>query len=464
MKLQFLGATRTVTGSCYFVDNGKVKFLVDCGAFQGPDEQAGYNMHKFPFDPKELDFVFLTHGHFDHCGRLPKLYQEGFRGRIICTPPTRDIMRIVLLDSAKLLSEQLKREGFLKDEQDYPTESYFFDENDVQNVIGLVETHSYGKSVGLTDTLEFMMRDAGHILGSAIFEFWVTKETGQVRKLVFSGDLGQPGQRIIKDPDMIREADYVIVESTYGDRLHRDRNETILELLSILKEAQKTKGNVLIPIFAVERAQEIIYELNLMYEKGLMEKMSVYLDSPMAIKITDVFLKYKDYFDEDAKRLIEKNDDPFYFPELFYVNDHIESQSLANKKGFIVMAGSGMCTGGRIVHHLKNNIDDPNNHIVIVGYQVKGTLGRRLVDGEPEVRIMGQNYVVGAKIHTLGAFSAHADQRDLIYWLRSFGRSPRMVYTVHGMEEVSIGFARMIRYDLNMNSYVPKMGEVVELE
>ncbi len=464
MRLQFLGAARTVTGSCYYLDNGKEKFLVDCGAFQGPDEQAGYNLHEFPFDPKQLDYVFLTHGHFDHCGRLPKLYRDGFRGKIICTPPTRDIMKIVLLDSAKLLAEQLKRDGMLTDENDYPSNMYYFTEDDVHGVVGLVETYKYGKAVNLTDNLEFMMRDAGHILGSAMFEFWVTKQSGQIRKLVFSGDIGQPGQRIIKDPDMIREADYVIVESTYGDRLHRDKQETILEFLALLKDAEKTRGNVIIPVFAVERTQEIVYELNLMYEKGLIDKYPVYLDSPMAIKVTDVFLKYRDYYDEDARRLIEKNDDPFYFDELFYVRDHLESRELANKKGFIVMAGSGMCTGGRVLHHLVNNIEDPNNHVIIVGYQVKGTLGRRLVDGERQVRIMGKNYKVNAKIHTLGAFSAHADQRDLIYWLRAFGRSPRMVYATHGMEEVSIGFARKIRYDLNMNSHVPKMGEIVDLE
>lgn len=464
MKIQFLGAARTVTGSCYYIENGEDQFIVDCGAFQGPDEEAGLNMAKFPFDPAKLDYVFLTHGHFDHCGRLPKLYQEGFRGKIICTPPTRDIMKIILLDSAKLLKEQLEKDGFLGDDGDVPSDIYYFTEDDVYGVMGLVETYPYGRSVNFGDNLEFMMRDAGHILGSSIFEFWLKKGDGQIRKLVFSGDLGQPGQRIIKDPDMIRDADYVIVESTYGDRIHRDKNETILEFLSILKEAEKTNGNVIIPVFAVERAQEIIYELNLIYNKGLIEKMPVYLDSPMAISVTDLFIKYTSYYDEDARRLIEKNDDPFYFDKLFYVLNHSESQALSSKKGFIVMAGSGMCTGGRVLHHLKNNIENPNAHVIIVGYQVKGTLGRKLVDGEKEVRIMGKNYEVKAHIHTLGAFSAHADQRDLVYWLRSFGKTPRMIYTTHGMEEVAISFARMLRYDLNVNTYVPKMNEMIELE
>lgn len=475
MKIQFCGAAKTVTGSCYYLDTGDFKFLVDCGAFQGPDQVEKLNYEPFPFDPAEIDAVFLTHAHFDHCGRLPVLVKQGFRGRIISTQPTRDLAKIVLLDAANLQKEEYERNvarvkdgGNVRnpayDGSQYVEREPLFTEQDVEEVMKLFNVYPYGNSVTINDKCEFRLRDAGHILGSALLEFWITIETGRVRKIVFSGDLGQPGARIVKDPDMVREADYVVCESTYGNRIHKDRNETVLELLSALQTAQKEGGNVLIPSFALERTQEILYEINLFVENRLLSDLPIYIDSPMASKATQVFRQYPDFYDEDAKRLMEKGDDPFNFPGLHTVDSTEESKRLIDKRGVVIIAGSGMCTGGRIVHHLKNNIENSKTHIIIVGYQVAGTLGRRIVDGEKRVSIMGQEYENNAKLHTLGGFSAHADERDLRYWLRSFGHTPKTIFLTHGDEDIAMEFARNINEELQIDVSVPNMNEIFELK
>jgi len=529
MKIQFCGAAKTVTGSCFYVDTGATKFLVDCGAFQGPYEHEELNYEDFPFNPAEIEYVFLTHAHFDHCGRLPVLVKKGFRGEIISTLPTRDLAKIILLDSAKIQKEEYqkysvrpKKESDVKffgfgreDVQDFATEYQstlrepLFSEDDVLNIMQYFKVYSYGEHIDLSKDLQFRMREAGHILGSSIFEIWavdpnafvsemsefeeerlisklmqdnvpgepyikgsdepiVRQEqqvigTKQKRKLVFSGDLGQNGQRIVKDPDMIREADYVIVESTYGNRVHKNKDETVLELLSIIKEAQKDGGNILIPSFAIERAQEVLYEMNLFYEKDLVKGTKVYLDSPMAIASTEVFRQYTSFYDEDAQWLLEKGDDPFEFEELHFIETPEESKSLIDLRGVIIVAGSGMCNGGRILHHLKNNIENPKTHVAFVGYQVEGTLGRRIVDGEKLVRIHGKEYQMNAKVHTLGGFSAHADMKDLLYWIDGFGKTPRKVFVVHGAPDIIDEYAQKIRDECGLEVYAPNMNEVVGL-
>ncbi|MGI6423449.1 MAG: MBL fold metallo-hydrolase RNA specificity domain-containing protein [Candidatus Dojkabacteria bacterium] len=475
MKIQFLGATRTVTGSCYYIDTGTFKFLVDCGAFQGKDELEKLNYEPFPFDPASIDAIFLTHAHYDHCGRIPILVKQGFKGRIFSTQPTRDLARIVLLDAANLQREsyekwtvrsreeseqkELSEEGSL-----YEQRKPLFSESDVESMMQLFEVYPYGASVNLHNGVEFRFRDAGHILGSAIMEFWVKTDAGRERKIVFSGDLGQPGARIVRDPDLIREADYVICESTYGNRLHKNKDETVLELLSILKQAQEEGGNVLIPSFAIERTQEVLYEINLFVENKLLDPMPVYLDSPMASRATAIFRQYPTFYDEDARRLLDKGDDPFNFPGLEKIESVEDSKRLVSKNGVVIIAGSGMCTGGRIVHHIKNHIYKPSTHMIFVGYQVEGTLGRKLVDGEKDIKVMGKPVEVHAKIHTLGGFSAHADQRDLRYWLRSFGHTPKKIFITHGDEEIAIGFATNIKSELNIETDVPKLNEVFELK
>ena len=475
MKIQFCGAAKTVTGSCYYVDTGSYKFLVDCGAFQGKDDLDALNYEPFPFDPTQLDAIFLTHAHYDHCGRIPILVKQGFKGRIIGTQPTRDLAKIVLLDSAKLQQEEYERwqsrskkeapsKNLSEEGSLYAQRKPLFSEADVESMFELFDVYPYGSSVDLKKGVEFRMRDAGHILGSAMIEFWIKTAEGRERKIVFSGDLGQPGARIVRDPDLVREADYVICEATYGNRLHKNKDETVLELLSILKQAQEEGGNVLIPSFAIERTQEILYEINLFVENKLLNNLEVYLDSPMASKATAIFKQYPTFYDEDARRLLEKGDDPFHFAGLVPVDSAEESKRLISKKGVVIIAGSGMCTGGRIVHHIKNHIEKENTHMVFVGYQVEGTLGRKIVDRSPEVRVMGQTLQVKAQIHTLGGFSAHGDQRDLRYWLRSFGHSPKKIFIVHGDEEIAIGFGTNIKSELGIEVDIPKLNEEFDLK
>ncbi len=469
MELQFLGGARTVTGSCFYLNTGHLKILVECGAFQGSREIEKLNYNDFPFDASEIDYVFLTHAHYDHIGRTPLLVKRGFRGKIFCTAPTKELARIILYDSARLQKEDSSRSRRRKNQggwegSEYEKDEPLFSEDDVEEALKLFETYPYSESVTLNDNLEFRLRDAGHILGSAIVELWVKNEKDRVRKLVFSGDLGQLGQRIIRDPEYIREADYICIEATYGNRLHRNKDETIIEFLGILKEAKRNKGNVIIPTFAIERTQELIYELNLFYEKKILKDLPVYLDSPMAIEATKVFRQFPDFYDEDATRLIQKGDDPFHFDEFKAIRNVEESRRLAAKKGVVIMAGSGMCTGGRVVHHLANNIEDSNNHIIFVGYQVRGTLGRRIVDKESIVRIKGKEYESKAKIHTLGGFSAHGDERDLRYWLRNFGKTPRKVFICHADEDVALSFSEKIQVELGLETKVPNYEELVELD
>ena len=475
MKLKFCGATRTVTGSCYYIDTGEFKFLVDCGAFQGKEEIDKLNYEPFPFDPAQLDAVFLTHAHYDHCGRIPILVKQGFNGKVISTQPTRDLAEIVLLDSAHLQKEEYERWSARRKNKDrdvdpseegslYANRVPLFSEEDVQAALDLFEIYPYGASVDIKKGVEFRMRDAGHILGSAMMEFWIKTKEGRTRKIVFSGDIGQPGARIVRDPDLIREADYVVCEATYGNRLHKSRDETLLEFLAVLKQAKEEQGNVLIPSFAVERTQEVLYEINLFVENKIIEGMEVFLDSPMASKATEVFKKYPTFYDEDARRLLEKGDDPFNFPGLVMVDSAEESKRLISKKGVVIIAGSGMCTGGRIVHHIKNHIEKSNTHMLFVGYQVEGTLGRRIVDKQKEIRVMGNKLEVNAHIHTLGGFSAHGDQRDLRYWLRSFGHSPKKIFIVHADEEIAIGFGSNIRSELGIEVDIPKLNEEFELK
>jgi len=301
-------------------------------------------------------------------------------------------------------------------------------------------------------------------LGAVAFEVWYMNTQGRERKLVMSGDLGQTGARIIKDPDFIREADYVIIESTYGGRNHRDKNSTLLELLAILQDAALKKSRVIIPTFAVERTQELLYEINLFVERKLLKGLKFYVDSPLAIKATEIFRAYKKYYDEDAMALVNSGDDPFAFRGLEYTENANDSRRIAGERGAVIMAGSGMCTGGRVLHHLMNTLPHKDAHIVFVGFQVPGTLGRRIIDGARTVRIHGVDVEVNAQIHTLNGFSAHADQHDLLYWLRSFGHSPKEVFITHGDQMNRTVFAQLVRDELQLNAVIPEPGQEFELE
>jgi metallo-beta-lactamase family protein len=468
MKIKFIGATGgIVTGSSYLLEFAGLNILVDCGMFQGEERVEKLNFEPFPFDPISLDYVLLTHSHLDHVGLLPKLVKHGFIGKIICTDATKSLAEIIMMDAAKIQEEDANYRSS-NDSRESGTYSSniepLYTRDDIQAVMEKFAIYPVGEQVKINEEFSFRMREAGHILGSVAFEVWFKNNNGIEKKLVMSGDLGQTGARIIKDPEFIREADYVVMESTYGGRNHKDKNSTLLELLAILQQASVEKSRVIIPTFAVERTQELLYEINLFVEKKLLHGLKFFVDSPLAIKATEIFRAYKKYYDEDAMGMVRSGDDPFFFRGLEYVENVHESRKIAGERAAVIMAGSGMCTGGRVLHHLMNTLPLKDAHILFVGFQVPGTLGRRLIDGAKMVRIHGVEIEVRAQIHTLNGFSAHADQHDLLYWLRSFGHSPKKVFITHGDQTNRLAFAEKVKEELQLETVIPEPGEEYVLD
>ncbi len=457
--LTFWGAAGgIVTGSNHLLEVEGNRYLVDCGMFQGTKKVRELNWQGFAYDPSEIKALFLTHAHLDHVGRIPYLVRHGFSGKIFATDATRDLAKVILYDAFKLHKEAVERG------REEGAEGLQYTEADIEKALSLFEVVDYGKLYTFDEYIEFRLRDAGHILGSAIFEIWF-KNGKTKRKIVFSGDLGQPGQRIIRDPEYIREADYVVVESTYGGRIHPDKASTVLEFIEILKHIGKYGGVGMIPVFAVERAQEILYELNLLVERNILEDpVDFYLDSPMASEVTRIFERYSKYYDEDALLLLEQGDQPFRFKNFRVITNVRQSKRLKNVKRAVILAGSGMVTGGRIGHHIINHASDPNSHIIFVGYQVPGTIGRRILDGERTIRIYGHTVHIKAKVHYLQGFSSHADQTDLMYWIRNFGRGVRDIFLVHGENDQREALAQKVYLELQKTPKMPLLGETVYLE
>lgn len=464
MKVTFVGGARTVTGSCYLLEIGKEKLLVDCGMFQGSRELENLNRQPWPFSPRDISFVILTHAHIDHSGLLPRLKREGFKGKIVCTKSTYDLCTVMLPDSGHIHQMEAEWKNRKRSRQRKAKVEPLYTEQDAFAVLSSFISVSYDKTVELTPYVSIRLRDAGHILGSAIVEMWV-KEEGSETKLVFSGDIGSSGQAIIKDPVFIEEADYLFVESTYGNRLHPPVKEKSDQLLEIIQAAVSDKGLVIIPAFAVGRTQEILFQLHKLSKQGLIENIPVYVDSPLAIAATEIFQANPEVFDEETANLFEHGDNPLAFPGLQFVRTAEESQRLNFHKGTAVLiAASGMADAGRILHHLKHQLWKENNHIVFVGYQAEGSLGRKLLSGMKRVKVLGITVKVGAKIHDLSAFSAHADQQQLLAWLRGFSHKPIQTFIVHGEESASSEFAELVTRELDWSSHIPSRGETIEIK
>jgi len=432
MQLEFYGGAGEVTGSCHILTVAGRRVLLDCGMIQGgpsPDER---NRADFPFDASRVDAVILSHAHIDHCGRLPLLRKRGFRGPIYANPACRDLMRILLADSANMQERDAERDNRKRQKSGARgVVEPLFTLEDALDVLQQVRTVRYGDVADVLPGVELTFRDAGHILGSA--SVWLTlREGALVRRVTFSGDVGQYDSPILRDPEPGPAADLVLMESTYGDRLHRDRAATLDEFGSILRHAKRDGGNVLIPAFAVGRTQEILYELATRFDEWQLDDWRVYLDSPMAIEATAVYWKHAELFDEEAQEWLVRARALPVLPNLTLTRTADESMAINRiTHGAIVIAGSGMCTGGRIVHHLKHNLARPECDVVFSGFQAQGTLGRAIVDGRDHVRIHGSPVKVAARVHTLGGFSAHGDQHDLVRWYGAIpGRPP--VWLVHG--------------------------------
>jgi len=434
MQLEFFGAAGEVTGSCHILRVAGRQLLLDCGMIQGGHDAPARNRLPFPFDPTTIDVVALSHAHIDHCGRLPLLVKRGFRGPIYTNKACADLVPILLRDSANLAMRDAERERV----------SPLYDLEDVETTLRLLQPIAYDTRRELLPGVTVQVREAGHILGSSSIEVWVS-EGGEQRKLVFSGDLGQYDTPILKDPFAFESADLVLMESTYGNRQHRGREDTERELGGILAQAQRDGGNVVVPAFAIGRSQELLYLLAKHYGEWHLARWKIFLDSPMAIAASRVYWNNPDRYDEETTSLRESFRGMPPLPNLVLAESADDSRAINHvRSGALIIAGSGMATGGRVLHHLKHNLERPECHVVIVGFQAPGTLGRQLVDRAPEVRIHGQRVRCLAQIHTLGGLSAHGDQADLLRWYDSFaGRPP--VYLVHGEVPSSEGLAEKLR-------------------
>jgi metallo-beta-lactamase family protein len=466
MKLHFLGANRQVTGSRYCLETEQGKLLIDCGMFQ-EREFLDRNWAGSPVPVKKLDAVLLTHVHIDHSGLLPKLVQQGYRGPIYATRPSCELADPLLRDAAEIQEEDAayKQRRHQKERRKgkHP-EIPLYTSEDVKRTLPLFKAVSYGRPMTIFQGVTATFYDAGHILGSAMIELHVA-EQGQTTRILFSGDIGQHDKPLICDPTYFREADYVIMESTYGDRDHEARGEIETQLADIINTTVRRGGNVIIPTFAVERAQELMFYISRLVHRDRIPDVAVYLDSPMAVDVTDIYLRHPDAFDRESWQLVASGEPPLHFPGLRLVRSVQESRAINDsREPAIIMATSGMCTSGRIKHHLRHNLERTNSTILFVGYQGRGTLGRQILEKNPEVRIHGREYRVRAEIAQLYGFSGHADRSGLMKWVRAFQRPPRQLFLTHGEEEAANSLAKKIREELGWNVIAPKYQDVVTLQ
>ncbi len=469
MQISFLGAARTVTGSCFMVTTNKYKFLVDCGMFQGQNKEVMLNVDDFTFAPNTIDFMFLTHAHIDHSGRIPKLFNDGFSGKVYTTKATADLCSIMLPDSGHIQEmeiEWINRKRIRAGKHPVPP---LYTAEIAADSLKLFEPCDYDEVIEINDEIKVRFRDAGHMLGSAIIEIWV-RENGKETKAVFTGDLGNNDTPILRNPELVSSADILVMESTYGDRNHKEREDRFERFIDIVNETIDKGGSVVIPSFAVGRTQEIVYGLNQNKDKfkekyDRILKTPVYIDSPLAISATEIYKNNSQCYDEEARRYIMENKNPVDFPTLKLSRTVDESKEInESNEPAIIISASGMCEAGRIRHHLKHHLWQENSTVLFVGYQAVGTLGRRLVDGEKQVRIFGEDITVKARVEYIEGFSGHADQKALINWLSCFEKKPSTVFIVHGEPEAQDAFSSVINDTFGIRTIIPNRGDVFEIK
>ncbi len=464
MKIRFCGAADGVTGSCHLIETDRYRFLLDCGMFQGGRKNEQRNSLPFPFQPAEIDFVILSHAHVDHCGRLPLLVKQGFHSEIFCTDATADLADIMLRDSAYIQMRETEYKNKKNDRLGRKNEEPIYTVNDAIEAIQYLTPVFYGVKKELREGITVRFREAGHMLGSASVELWI-EETGpdgqpQTTKLVFSGDVGTPDRPILKDPEFIQEADVVLMETTYGNRVHPPKESSLDDLKDAVIRTLKRGGTAVIPAFAVGRTQDLLYYFcKLLKEdrefKKAMEGIKVYVDSPMAQSATEIFKRNAQVYDEKSKDLIMQGVNPLSFEGLVFVRDIFESQTLNHDTSpKVIISASGMCEAGRIKHHLKHNLWDSRNSVIFVGYQAEGTLGRKIIDGAEEIKIFGEPIHVAAEIYNLKGFSGHADRNGLLQWLSAFSPLPEKIFLVHGEQDAKDNFKALIRERLGTDAIV----------
>lgn len=459
MRIRFLGAAEEVTGSCFLVEAGNCRFLVDCGMFQGGREADGKNREALDFDPASLDFVLITHAHLDHSGLLPRLAAGGYKGPVYATAATRDLLEVMLADSAYI---QEKEAEWRKRGRRNPGPLYTVKQ--AGEALALLRTVAYDETIAPHPQVRARFRDAGHIIGSSSIETWVSGD-GPERKIVFSGDLGQPGHPIVKNPTPIDSADVLLIESTYGNRLHRSMEQTVDELVQVIVDTiSHRRGNVIVPAFAVGRTQDLLYLLIKLHRQQRLPELQIYVDSPMATAATEVTLKHMELVDEEAAEALRWLRNNGGRPRITFVQDPEESAALGRiRNGALIISASGMCDAGRIKHHLRNNLPRPECSIVFTGFQAAGTRGRKIVDRAPSVRIFGEDVPVRAGIHTIGGLSAHADQAALLDWLGHVVTPPRQTFVVHGEAQTAQQFAKAVEKRFGWTTTVPRMGQIFQL-
>lgn len=477
MKIKFCGAAESVTGSCHLITTEKYKFLLDCGQFQGNRKTEAMNAEPFPFDPAEIDFVILSHAHIDHCGRIPLLVKRGFKGHIYCTDATADLVDIMLKDSGYIHEKEAEWQNRKNQRAGRPLVEPLYRINDAVDSLKHITPVLYDQLVAVNDEIKVVFNDAGHILGSAIVEVFVN-QNDNISKIVYSGDLGVQDRPILRNPVMIKKADYLIMETTYGDRVHEKNSTSVKDLINIILKTTKRGGNVVIPSFAVGRTQELIYELNKVYEGNdalakELQDIPVIVDSPMASAATEVFKQNAQVYDEETKAFLLSGDHPLDFENLEFTKTSEESMAInMDPKPKIIISASGMCEAGRIRHHLKHNLWNSKSSIVFVGYQAEGTLGRYILDGAEEVKLFGEEIAVKAEIHNLQGFSGHADKNGLMDWLTGFKKAPKQIFLVHGELHSKQNFAETIKKQLgydstvveNISEYVLEKAELLSRE
>ncbi|HUT08274.1 MAG TPA: MBL fold metallo-hydrolase [Candidatus Latescibacteria bacterium] len=466
MKLAFFGAARQVTGSCYFVEANGLRILVDCGLHQ-ERPYLERNWLPLPVPPEDIDFILLTHAHLDHSGLIPTVVRDGFAGTILTTAATADLLIIALMDAAKIQEEDAaykKKRHQKEGRSGLPTEVPLYTTEDVQMTMPLVEEAAYDEVRQLGRSISVRFRDAGHILGSAMIELCVGSAEG-VRTIVFSGDIGQWGSPFVRDPSLFERADYIVMESTYGDRDHEDPGRVDDLLGGIIRDTAKAGGNVVIPTFAIERAQDLMFHLSRLVRDKAIPPMPIYLDSPMAREVTAAFERHDGFLDEEARKLFASEAHPFRFPGLVIVRTPAESKAINSLRvPAVIMAGSGMCTGGRIKHHLAHNISRPESTILFVGYQARETLGRQILEKATQVRLLGQPFPVRARVAKINGFSAHADRKALGRWLDGFKTPPRRLFVTHGDADVARKTGERIRQERGWTVEVPEYLEIWDLD
>ncbi|HNX35908.1 MAG TPA: MBL fold metallo-hydrolase [Kiritimatiellia bacterium] len=464
MKLTFLGAAQTTTGSMHLVEANGQRILLDCGLFQGNRKEAFEKNRQMPVDPATLDAVVLSHAHIDHSGNLPTLARHGFRGKVYCTPATGDLCDIMLRDSAFLQMRDLEYVNKKRASQGKNLFEPLYEQEDVDKIMSRFEPEPLKRLVDLGNGISLVFHNAGHILGSALVQLDVKQPGGRSRRLLFSGDLGQPDQPILRDYDYPQGADVLLIESTYADRDHPSEEDVKGRLKGFIDDIQQQKSKLVIPAFSVGRTQRILYTFNRLIEEGRMHPVPVYVDSPLSLKATQVYAKHRECYDEEASDILRQGIDPMRFPGLKFIETPDQSKALNDLPGpMVIIAASGMCEGGRVLHHLQRTVGDPRNIILIVGFQAENTLGRRIVDRTSPLKILGDEFELNARVHTINALSAHADRKALMRWFDGIkGDNLQRVFAIHGEPDKVNAMTGLIAQHGVANAVAPVPGQIFE--